>query len=138
MKLVIISLFYFLNAPAIAETELVVVVAKNSPVEILNNREVANIFLSRTKQFPNGDRAVPVERKNNLSRPYFYTRISGKTENQLEAYWTTLIFTGKGKPPKSLKSTEKVLMRLNKHPGTITYMLSNEVTENMKIVYVFP
>lgn len=119
-------------------SQVVVVVAKDSVVGDLNNQQVANIFLSKTNRYPNGNKAMPIELKNNGIRTRFYQSISGKTNNQLNAYWTTLVFTGKGKPPKTLSDTDKLIMQLFKQPGSITYLLATEVTDDMRVVYKFP
>ena len=119
-------------------SQVVVVVSKDSEIQILDNQHVANIFLSKTNRYPNGNKAIPIELKNNDIRTRFYQGISGKTNNQLNAYWTTLVFTGKGKPPKTLSGAEKLFMQLLNQPGAITYLLAEQVTDDMRVVYRFP
>ncbi|WP_340678415.1 hypothetical protein [Paraglaciecola sp.] len=119
------------------EGEIVVVVAKNSVINTLDEQYVANIFLARTKQYPNGEKAIPIEIKRSDIRTGFYQTISGKTPTQLNAYWTTLVFTGKGKPPLGLTDPKEVEQRLISRPGTITYLSADDVTDNMKVVYRF-
>ena len=118
--------------------QTVVVVAKNSVIEQLNDRQIANIFLARTKHFPNGEKASPMELKHNEMRASFYRQISGKTLNQLNAYWTTLVFTGKGKPPRPYSDSRDLLEKFNRQPGAITYLSREQVTARMKVVYSFP
>lgn len=120
-----------------AWSKTAVVVAKDSLVVALDRQSVSNIFLGRTSRFPNGEKAIPIEVKGNNVREYFYQNISGKTPAQLNSYWTTLVFTGKGKPPKRFSSQDAVLAKLESAPGTITYLPSDEVTDNMKVLYVF-
>lgn len=120
-----------------ARAEIVVVVAKNSVINTLDEQYVANIFLARTKQYPNGEKAIPVEIKGSDMRTGFYQTISGKTPTQLNAYWTTLVFTGKGKPPIGLTDPMELEQRLITRPGTITYLSADDVTDNMKVVYRF-
>lgn len=136
MKLFITLLLITLSSLSYAQT--VVVVAKGSDIETLDDQYVANIFLARTTRFPNGSRAMPIELKGNPLRSRFYQEISGKTPNQLYAYWTTLVFTGKGKPPRSYSNAEELQKKLLSHQGSITYLPIDQVTKEMKIVYSFP
>ncbi len=136
MKPLISLLMLLLSFVSYGQT--VVVVAKNSPIEQLSSQLVENIFLARTTRFPNGEKVQPIELKDNSLRNSFYKNISGKSPKQLYAYWTTLVFTGKGKPPRDYSDSEDLQTRLQEQPGSITYLPLNLVTENMKIVYRFP
>ena len=49
-----------------------------------------------------GNRVQPMELSDLGYKAIFYREISGKTLPQINSYWTTLIFTGKGKPPKNI------------------------------------
>jgi len=122
----------------LAHAQTVVVVAKNSTIESLDDQHVANIFLARTNRFPNGEKANPIELQNNQKKMYFYQEISGKTPSQLNAYWTTIVFTGKGKPPKNYPAHDDIKISLKNQPGAITYLPLDQVTEDMKVVYTFP
>ena len=117
---------------------MVVVMAKNAQVQSLDNQHVANIFLTRTNRFPNGSKAIPIELKNSDIREHFYEEISGKNPTQLMAYWTTLIFSGKGKPPKGYNNVGALISRLENNLGCISYMSLAQVTDDLKIVYRFP
>jgi hypothetical protein len=114
-----------------------VVVAKDSPLTVLNIEAVSNIFLARTSRYENGQKAIPIEVESREARANFYQQISGKTAAQLNSYWTTLVFTGKGKPPKTYSSQADVLNKLTSQPGTITYMPLSAITKELKVLYVF-
>lgn len=115
--------------------EIVVVVPIDSPVVPMSEQQVSNIFLSKTNRFSNGEKAIPLEVRNNQLRAKFYKHISNKTTTQLKSYWTTLIFTGKGKPPKSFSDKHELLDYMKSHRGSIAYILLSEVTPKMKVIY---
>jgi len=121
-----------------SHSQMVVVMAKNAEVQKLDNQHVANIFLTRTNRFPNGLKAIPIELKSSDIRANFYEEISGKNPTQLMAYWTTLIFSGKGKPPKGYKNMSDLISRLENNLGCISYLSLAQVTDDLKIVYRFP
>ena len=120
-----------------AQSGVVVVVAKNSTIETLDLNQVANIFLARTNRFPNGEKSIPIEFVYGDLREEFYVNISGKNAKQLMAYWTTLIFTGKGRPPKGYKELEQLMDAFPLKLNYITYLDSTLVTEDMKVVFRF-
>lgn len=121
-----------------ASGNIVVVVSKNSSVETLNSSQVANLFLSRTNYFPNGERSVPVEFSQSKFKDEFYQIIAGKSSKQLMAYWTTLVFTGKGRPPKAYRDLQPLIQSLLAEKSFITYLDIKLVTDDMKVVYRFP
>ena len=135
MKTLLIVLLTVFSA--VAYSDIVVVVSKDSITKELNSKQIANIFLSRTNRFPNGEKSTPIELKAGGIRSNFYKRISGKNPNQLAAYWTTLIFTGKGRPPKSYNDINDLIERIKIDPRTIAYLNVDQVTDAMKIVYHF-
>lgn len=117
------------------QAQIVVVVAKDAEVEQINEQAVTNIFMSKTKRLPNGQRAVPLELHDAPIKTRFYESITGKSSNQLNAYWTTLVFTGKGQPPQAIRSHALLRSRLLNTKGAIAYMEKDQVTEDLKIIH---
>lgn len=127
-----------LNNVSDVEDPMVVVVSKKSEIDTLNNKSIANIFLTRTNRFPNGRKAIPIELRGGGLRNVFYQEISGKSPTELTAYWTTLIFSGKGRPPKGYEDIKALIERLEKSPSAISYLPLAQVTNELKVVYQFP
>ena len=119
-------------------SQTVVVVPTDSMVKSLSDLDVANIFLARTNRYPNGEKSIPIELKNDILREMFYQNISGKTPKQLTAYWTTLVFTGKGRPPKGYMTNNELMHKFEMDSRAITYLDKAHVTSNMRVVYSFP
>ena len=136
MKRLFFCLLFLLSLSV--QASCVVVVNKSSVINQLDTKQVADIFLAKTSYFPNGEKALPIELKNSEYRSQFYQHLSGKTNSQLNAYWTALIFTGKGRPPKRLDGRDNVISRLENQQGTISYIDINELTDELKVVYSFP
>jgi ABC-type phosphate transport system substrate-binding protein len=90
-------------AGALASADVVAVVSAKSAVKALTPSQVADIFLGRVSRFPNGVLAVPIDlRDGSPERDEFYAKITGKTPAQIKAYWSKIIFTGRGQPPKAV------------------------------------
>jgi hypothetical protein len=92
-----------------ASADVVAVVSARSAVTALTPAQVANIFLGRVSRFPNGLLAVPIDlRDGSPERDQFYAKIAGKTPAQVKAYWSKIIFTGRGQPPKAVRTDLEV------------------------------
>lgn len=120
-----------------AQAEMAIVVSRDSPVGQLDKREVANIFLAKTNRINGGHRIQPLELNDENAKAIFYQRITGKSLPQINSYWTTLIFTGKGHPPKSFETIKRVLDILKTDPYAITYLPIDQVDDSMKVVHTF-
>lgn len=121
-----------------AAAEMAVVVSENAPITALSSRDIAGIFLAKTKYFPDGSRAVPMEMEEDHLKSDFYKFLAGKTPAEVNAYWATLVFTGKGKPPKGFNSRDEYLRQLEDLPGAIGYLPEDEVPSTMRVVHVLP
>jgi ABC-type phosphate transport system substrate-binding protein len=88
-----------------ALADVVAVVSAKSAITSLTADQVADIFLGRVSRFPNGLLAVPIDLRDGApERDRFYARIAGKSPAQVKAYWSKIIFTGRGQPPKAVSS----------------------------------
>jgi len=127
---------FFVIVSTVAYTEdFAVVVNKNSSVNSLDKRQVANIFLAKMTRIRGNGRVTPLELHDTAFQAHFYHEISGKTLSQINSYWTTLIFTGKGRPPKKIAEINQLIEAINSNPHAITYLPVDHITGSMKIVH---
>jgi ABC-type phosphate transport system substrate-binding protein len=106
-----------------AGADIVTVVSADNPVGTLTRSEVSNIFLGKTRQFPDGRPALPIDQpEGSPKRTAFYTAISNKQAAELKAYWSKMIFTGRGQPPPIVDNDEAVKARLARQPNAIGYI----------------
>jgi len=120
-------------APAVAEP--VVVVNARSNVTQLSQDEVINIFLGRYRRFPGGVAATPIDQPEGTPlRAEFYRKLVNKDLDQINAYWSRLIFSGKTPPPRSAENAAEVLRLLSANPGGIAYIERNLVDSRFRIV----
>ena len=100
--------------------------------------EVKRIFLGKSKKFSDGSQAVPINlNASNAVRSTFDDAALGKTTNQTKAYWSKLVFSGKGNPPKEVDSEAEVIDLISKNPSLIGYVDSSKVTGAVKVVATF-
>jgi ABC-type phosphate transport system substrate-binding protein len=115
--------------------DVVAVVSAKSTVTALSKSEVTDIFLGRASRFPNGVQAVPIDQADgSVARDEFYAKLAGKTAAQLKAYWSKIIFTGRGQPPPVVANSVELKKRLAANPAAIGYMEQDLVDDSVRVV----
>jgi len=124
-------------AAAAGNSELVVVVSARSPVVALRPEQVAAIFLGQTLRFPDGVEAVPLDQRvGSPLRDDFYARVAGKTPALLKAYWSKMVFTGRGQPPAEVADSAAVRRRVADSPESIGYIDRSALDASVRPVLV--
>jgi len=101
----------------------VVIVSGRSPVDALRPEQVAAIFLAQSPRFPNGAVARALDQQvGSPERDQFYLRVAGKTPALLKAYWSKMVFTGRGQPPRELAGNAAVRRAVAEDPALIGYI----------------
>ncbi len=123
---------------AFAHADFVVVVNKSQNIESLNRVDIQNIYLSKTGSFPNGSWVIPVDQKKGTAqRAAFYESVLQRTEAQLKSYFSRLVFTGKGTPPRLLDNDESVLQQVRANESVLGYVMADSVDDTVKVIYRF-
>ncbi len=121
------------SAPAYAD--VVVVVSSKSAVATLTAEQISDLFLGKAATFPGGAAATPIDQAEGAApREEFYTKVVGKSATQVKAYWSKLIFSGKGQPPKEVADNAAVKKQLADNPGAIGYIDKSAVDGTVKVV----
>ncbi len=117
-----------------AFAEVVVVVHPSNDAD-LNKKSVQRIFLGKEKKFSNGKEALPINQDaSTAERGSFDSDTLGRSSTQIAAYWSKLVFTGKGIPPKELNDNAAVISIVSDNPNAIGYVDSAAVTDAVKVV----
>lgn len=119
---------------ALAETAIVVNPANQDAISL----EVAErIFTGKTKTFPSGSTATPFNQPEaSPLREAFETHVLKKNASQMKAYWSKLIFTGKGNPPAELDAAV-VKAKVASDASAIGYIDASEVDASVREVARF-
>lgn len=117
--------------------ELVVIVSAKSPVSALRAEQVADIFLGQIGNFPSGAEAVALDQRiGSPERDAFYSKVTSKTPPLVKAYWTKMIFTGRGQPPKEVPDSVAMRKLVADNPTLIGYIDKNALDASVKAVLV--
>jgi len=132
-KLLGISLLSMLGHLACAD--VVVVVSDSSQVRTLSVSQLTDIYLGRLTHLPEGQAIVPIDQaEQTRAHGDFYQRYLGRTGAQIRAHWSRLIFTGRGQPPRTVKSDEAMADALRRNPNAIGYMDAEAVSEGLRVL----
>lgn len=117
--------------PAMAE--LVIIVNPQNPATRMFPSQAAQFFLGGSVLF------TPIEQpENSAIRAEFYKKVLEKEPAQVQAIWSKIVFTGKGKPPKEMKSSAEVKKIVSESPNAIGYIEKSAVDDTVKVIATVP
>lgn len=120
---------------ASANAEVVVIVNPKNPAASLSSEQVAALFLGNVSTFPDGNSATLADLPESAdARSKFYEKATGRSAAQVKATWARITFTGKGTPPKELKSDADVKAFVANDPKAIGYIDASAVDGSVKAV----
>lgn len=141
MKTVIRSLaaVVALSVSGFALAEVAVIVHPSAGFNSLTEDDISRIFLGKSKSFPAGGQAVPVnQNEGSATRDKFNEAVCKKNASQYKAYWSQLVFTGKGTPPKDAGDDAAVKAQVAANPNAIGYVDASVVDASVKVVFKLP
>lgn len=119
-----VTLSVLLTTNAFA-SDLVVITAKDN-AHSLDIKDVSRIFLGKITQYPNGEKVTPLDiNPSDPSYEQFARVVLKKNPSQLRAYWAKRVFTGKGKPPKIIATTDELLSLVSSDKQYLSYTDKN-------------
>lgn len=120
---------------AFAEVAVIVHPSNNNA---LDEASVSKIFLGREKSFADGTSVVPLSLTDSApASDTFNDTVLKKSSSQLKAYWSKLVFTGKGTPPKEIASDSEMLKLVAANPSIVGYIDASKVDASVKVAFKF-
>jgi len=129
--IVFVSSFYTGTAFA----EMVVIVNPATSADSLTAKEVRAIFLKKEDAFPDGTTAIPGDQTDGSAiRDEFSEKVLNKSPNQLSAFWSKRVFSGKGVPPAVIGDDTAMTEWVARTPGSIGYVDAGSVNQSVKVI----
>ncbi|MBI3712028.1 MAG: hypothetical protein HY253_03570 [Burkholderiales bacterium] len=136
MKQMIRSLAFVLGLSTIAPpalAELVLVIHPQNETKSMTSSQAAQYFLGGSVQF------MPIEQAaGSPIRLEFYKKVLEKEPTQVQAIWARIVFTGKGKPPKEVKTSDEVKKAIRENVNAIGYIEKSAVDDTVKVIATIP
>lgn len=127
-----------LGGPDNANADVAIIANPAFASDTANAEDVKRLFLGKSRDLAGAD-ATPVDQKNGTPAwGHFYDSVVGKNASQLRAYWSRLVFTGKGKPPKALGSDVDIVTAVAVDATLIGYVDAGAVTGDVKVLLTVP
>jgi ABC-type phosphate transport system substrate-binding protein len=116
----------------------IAVIVNSANGSTLDKNSIERIFMGKMKKFPNGQVALPMNASKGMnSRDEFNKAVIGRSSSQVNAYWSKLVFTGKGSMPNELSSDAEIIATISSNQGAIGYINSSSVTDAVKVIAKF-
>lgn len=110
---------------------LLVVVHNDSPVQTLTRKELADIYLDLNAA--RSSRALhPMDRAEDPLRERFYQNL-GLAPSAVRLHWAKRVFTGRGRPPPVVSSTD-LMPALTQQHNALIYLESGERPPHTRVV----
>jgi len=116
--------------------DVVAVVSVRSPIVALSRNQVIAIFLGSISRYPDGTRAIPLDQaEGSAVRDEFYSKLTQKSAAQLKAYWSKVIFAGRGQPPPTVANSIEMMRSLRDNPAAVGYIDSALVDDSVRVLF---
>ena len=113
-----------------------VVLVGNPSATALNKTQASKLFLGKMKKLPWGGKPMLVELQTGAPlRVEFHQKVTGKSEAQLQSYWSRLVFTGKASAPVQMADSAQVKQRIASHANAIGYIDEADLDGSVKLLY---
>lgn len=137
-QLATITALVIVSSIASASIAQTVVVVHPSNTTTFDENAVRRIFLGKIKSFDNGTSVKPINLKpGDPVRDKFDRAALNKSSSQVKSYWSKLLFTGKGTPPKEVSSATEAKQMVSTNPEAIAYIDQSMVDSSVKVVATF-
>lgn len=123
-------------AVAAGADEFKVIANSGLPVNEISATELRGIFLGTRTALEDGSKVTPVMDSNNAVLAAFAKAYLGKSGAALQAYYRSLVFTGKWSMPPAFPSDAAVTAYVAKTPGAIGYIRENADVDGVKVLRV--
>lgn len=132
----IVSILMIAMAPYSVFADIVIIANRDLPVSSLSRQDLSRIYLGKMKFFSTGAKIVPVDqRSGSMIREKFYNDLLQKSESEMKAYWSRIMFTGQGYPPIQESDDSAVLDTVSKNPNCLGYIDRAALNGSVKVLY---
>ena len=101
----------------------IIVIVNPGNTTTMTQKQVQRIFLGKLKTFPNASIVIPIDLPQKSDTRIEFSRLVIKKDmRQVSSYWSRLIFTGKGLPPKQVNTGEEARELVARNPDAIAYI----------------
>lgn len=130
---------FMLGVSAMAAAEILVIGHPATEMRVTEKEQLADLYLGKRDEL-SGQRVRVLDHSEGGSvRQRFYQQVTGRSLSQLNAYWSKLIFTGKGMPPEQVGEDFDVIGLVQDDPSAVGYIDADSLSgERVKVLFRIP
>lgn len=98
--------------------------------------DLKSVFLQEKNSLPDGSHVEPVLAKGGAAHDAFLKEYLDKSDDALQRYYRSLVFTGKGSLPKTVGSDAEVVAYVARTKGAIGYVSAGASADGVKTLDV--
>ncbi len=133
--LLVCLVLLFSHGSIARETAIAVVVSEKSAIRELSHADIAAVFLGQLGSTKASHPLTPIDSEEPQLRDEFYRTLLGRSQNQMRAYWSRMVFIGQGKPPRQI-SRDILHREIANIPDVIGYIPADQVRSGLRTVYL--
>jgi TonB family protein len=115
----------FLLAGAASAQGVKVIANSSVQAASISAGDLKSVYLEEKSSLAGSGHVEPVLAKSGPAHEAFLKHVLGRTDSDLQIYYRSLVFTGRGSIPKALDSDEAVVAYVAKTRGAIGYVSTN-------------
>src|ERR1039458_2353769 len=137
LKVLLVAAGLMIFAPAISLAGDVKVIANSSvKADTISTAELKRVFLEEKNSLADGTHVEPVLQKGGPAHAAFLEEYLGRSEDDLQMYYRTLVFTGRGSMPRTFSSDAEVVAYVARTRGAIGYVSAAASTDSVKTLVI--
>lgn len=125
----------FFSLSCFADVAVIVNTTNNNPID---ESFIKKVYLGKAKSFEDGAKIEMYTLGDaDAATVEFREKVLNKTNSQYKSYWSKLVFTGKGTPPKEMSNANEMINEVKRNTNTIGFIASDKVTDDVKVIATF-
>lgn len=122
----------------IAYADIAIITHKGNKITSIEKKVVKRIFLGKQKMLSDGSILTPLNQaeQNDIFKR-FSKKVLTKNNQQLISYWSRQMFTGKARPPETIKGDDAAIINaVTKDMSAISYVDASKVTDDVRTILI--
>jgi ABC-type phosphate transport system substrate-binding protein len=127
-------LFVSLLTLSVGAQAAVAVISNPNVGDGVTDKDIKKVFMGKKSELAGAPVTAVDQKEGSTSRKEFYEGVVGQSEDEVKAYRTEMVFTGRGTPPKELADDAAVKAFVAATPGAVGYIDDKKVDASVKVL----
>ncbi|RLC09926.1 MAG: hypothetical protein DRI57_21225 [Deltaproteobacteria bacterium] len=134
MKKIIVGLLAMVAFSSAAYADVIIIANKDVPENTLSRKEIKEIFFGKRVQWSDHRKIHVTTLKDTVIHKMFLKQYLNKSHAKWKSYWKRMIFTGRGVPPKSVRTEAELIEYIAETKGAVGYVSSEGIPDDSETI----